>query len=130
MEKIKQFIQNDDGKDILTIFIIILVGLLSFGLGRLSKENSDTGVKIEYKSQSNQQASASIPIDNFYQNSNYVSNVSNNSVGKAFFASNRGKKYYSIGCSAGKTIKQENRIYFNTSDEAIKAGYEKSASCN
>ncbi|MFZ2072803.1 MAG: hypothetical protein WA101_01975 [Minisyncoccia bacterium] len=49
---------------------------------------------------------------------------------KKYFASNRGQKYYSIGCSAGKTIKQENRIYFSTPSEAEQAGYTISSSCN
>jgi hypothetical protein len=47
-----------------------------------------------------------------------------------YFASSRGKKYYSINCSAGKTIKVENRIYFATSAEAEGAGYELSGSCS
>mgnify|MGYP001583426826 FL=1 len=46
-----------------------------------------------------------------------------------YFASSRGTKYYSLGCSAGKTIKEENRIYFATSTEAQGAGYELSSSC-
>ena len=122
MEKIKQFVQSNSGKDILTIIIIILLGLMSFGLGRLSKEDSQ-GLKIEYNDQLNDVSSL---------NDSYVEPLAkvSNSVGKAFFASNRGKKYYSIGCSAGKTIKQENRIYFSTELDAQKAGYEKSTSCN
>ena len=51
MEKIKQFTESDKGKDILVIVIIILVGLGSFELGRLSKNSSSSGIKIEYPSQ-------------------------------------------------------------------------------
>lgn len=116
MEKIKQFIESEQGKDIMVVLIVILVGLGSFELGRLSKGNTSSGIKIEYKSQTNQK------ID---QTGNVLS-----AVNKNFFASSRGSKYYSLGCSAGKTIKQENRVYFATSEEAEKAGYTLSSSCN
>ncbi|MDQ5954256.1 MAG: hypothetical protein QG583_184, partial [Patescibacteria group bacterium] len=52
MEKIKHIITNsvesDNGKDILTVFIIILVGLGSFGLGRLSTSDNNSGISVEY----------------------------------------------------------------------------------
>jgi hypothetical protein len=44
-------------------------------------------------------------------------------------ASKIGHKYYSIGCSAGKTIKLENRIYFSTNIEAENAGFTLSSGC-
>jgi len=123
MEKIKQFLESklnsQKGKDIMIVFIVVLVGLSSFGLGRLSKNEVNTGLKIEY---TDQQANI---INTIYSKVPIVSN----SIGKSFFASSRGVKYYSIGCSAGKTIKQENRIYFFTNEEAEKAGYELSSSC-
>ena len=140
MEKIKQFfnetLQSEKGKDILIVIIVILVGLGSFELGRLSKENGSSGIKIlpakagEYSNQDvNQTANvvSTTELSNILQN-NKISN--SNSVNKNFFASNRGSKYYSLGCSAGKTIKQENRIYFTTGEEAQKAGYMLSSSCN
>ena len=46
-----------------------------------------------------------------------------------YFASKKGKKNYSAGCSAGKTIKEANRIYFDTASEAQNAGYTLSSSC-
>ena len=129
MEKIKTFLESDKGKDIMIVTIVILVGLGSFELGRLSKEgNGSRGVKIEYTEDvSNQQAGnviSAIESSSLLQNTEVA-----NSAGKNFFASNRGTKYYSIGCSAGKTIKQENRVYFATSEDAQRAGYELSSSC-
>jgi len=145
MEKIKQFLESklnsQKGKDIMIVFIVVLVGLSSFGLGRLSKNEVNTGLKIEY---TDQQANTINTIKSFENknlnlNSQNISQVNTentqkvpvvpNSIGKSFFASSRGQKYYSIGCSAGKTIKQENRIYFFTNEEAEKAGYELSSSC-
>ncbi|KKR79447.1 MAG: hypothetical protein UU24_C0008G0010 [Candidatus Nomurabacteria bacterium GW2011_GWA2_40_9] len=149
MEKIKQSIESklnsQAGKDIMVVFIVVLVGLSSFGLGRLSKEDINKGLKVEY---TDQQANTINTLDSLntldsFENQNLNSqNISQvntentqkvpaipNSVGKSFFASSRGQKYYSIGCSAGKTIKQENKVYFSTKTDAEKAGYELSSSC-
>ncbi|MBY0376913.1 hypothetical protein K2P96_02985, partial [Patescibacteria group bacterium] len=59
MEKIKLFIQSETGKDVLTIIIVILVGLGSFELGRLSKTGTSSLLKVEYPAGS-QPASASV----------------------------------------------------------------------
>lgn len=112
MEKIKLFLKGKEGKDILTVLIIILVGVGSFWLGRLSKETVSEGLKIEYTAP------------------NLEANVTEATFAdKNFFASKRGSKYYSLGCSGGKTIKEGNRVYFETKEEAEKAGYELSNTC-
>lgn len=133
MEKIKllinKCIESEKGKDILTVAIVILVGLGSFGLGRLSKESLSSGIKIEYPSQESNAIASKEALNSY--NSPNTPNIPQKTQGVTgnYFASNRGKKYYPIGCSAGKTIKQENRIYFVTSAEAEKAGYTLSSSC-
>ena len=130
MEKIKLFFESDKGKDILVVIIVILVGLASFELGRLSKKDPNRGIKIVptqtggYLSQNTVEMASQAA--NVISATNYNSNQNN----KSFFASSRGKKYYSLGCSAGKTIKQENRIYFGTKEEAERAGYTLSSACN
>lgn len=128
MEKIKQFVESDKGKDILVVIIIILVGLGSFELGRLSK-NTPGGLKIEY---TGQKANTLDSIDqtsiNTYDSS-YNLSESKKINSENYFASSKGSKYYSLGCSGGKTIKQENRIYFKTNTDAEKAGYVLSSSC-
>lgn len=126
MEKIKRIIINsiesEKGKDIMVVIIVILVGLGSFELGRLSKGNGTSGIKIEYTEEtSGQEANVASAIEN--------TEIIQNSSRKSFFASNKGSKYYPVGCSAGKTLKQENRIYFATKEEAERAGYSLSSSC-
>ncbi|MFA6000062.1 MAG: Ada metal-binding domain-containing protein [Candidatus Paceibacterota bacterium] len=125
MEKIKLFVNSQQGKDIMTVIIVILVGLGSFGLGRLSKNTPSEGLKIEYRDQRGNAVGA---LDTIEYKPQFKTNDTN-VEGKNFFASSRGTKYYPLGCSAGKTIKQENRIYFNTAEEAEKAGYTLSTSC-
>ncbi|MBU0612078.1 hypothetical protein KKA39_02790 [Patescibacteria group bacterium] len=127
MKKIKHFIQSEKGKDILIILIIILAGLGSFELGRLSKENPQNGLKIEYKDKETEIAYIDEPNQVSTPN---ISKTGTKSAPGNYFASSRGKKYYPTGCSAGNTIKQENRIYFSSSSEAEQAGYTLSSSCN
>ena len=114
MGKINLFLTSDKAKDIMVIFIFILMGFGSFELGRLSKTTS-TGVKIDYLGQ---KAENALDID-----------LSQKPAQKAFFASNKGSKYYPVGCATGNNIKQENRIYFTSVGEAQGAGYGLSASC-
>ncbi len=122
MEKIKHFLDSQRGKDILTVMIVILVGTSSFGLGRLSKSAQNEGLKVIYPSTEENTGLST-------QSAVLGVNTSINTSSGNFFASTRGSKYYPVNCSAGKTIKQENRIYFNTGEEAVKAGYELSGSC-
>ncbi|MEI8174719.1 MAG: hypothetical protein WCG28_02090 [bacterium] len=133
MKKIKQFIESEKGKDIMIVIIVILVGLGSFELGRLSKSNDSAGIKIQYPkgdlSQGEDLNTNAIYSQNLSSADTNTPKIILNSNSKTFFASNRGTKYYSISCSAGKTIKQENRIYFTTKEEAEQAGCGLSSSC-
>jgi hypothetical protein len=131
MEKIKQAInttlESDQGKNFLTILIVILVGIGSFYLGRLSKESTSNSLKIEYTGQEANIMSSGVLNPYISPDSSKSSNKTQNSG--EYFASNRGSKYYPINCSAGKNIKLENRIYFKTAIEAEKSGYQLSSSC-
>lgn len=127
MEKIKQILDSEKGKDFLIVLIVIMVGLGSFELGRLSKNSQNSGIKIEYPGGVKDQSANAISGTNVSKTVLDTRNL--NSSGKNFFASNRGTKYYSIDCSAGKNIKQENRVYFATREEAEEANYTFSSSC-
>ncbi len=59
------------------------------------------------------------------------SNTQNQSVGqKNFVASKSGEKYYPIDCGSVSRIKEENKVFFATAQEAESKGYERSATCN
>lgn len=135
---VKQFIESEQGKNILFLIILILVGSASFELGRLSKGNSNSGIKIQYPDGTiSESANAidalsnikNINLENNSSANTQIVNKNTNSAQNIFFASKRGHKYYPETCSAGKTIKKENRVYFGTRTEAEKAGYTLSSSC-
>lgn len=136
MQKIKSWLESEQGRNILVVLIVILVGLGSFELGRLSKSGSSSGIKIQYNGEAE-----SANVLNALKDSKILAKPkvlgaseskptnSSSATGQNFFASSRGTKYYPVGCTAGNTLKQENRIYFNSREEAEKAGYVLSSSC-
>ena len=88
MKKIKLFLESEKGKDILTVLIVILVGLGSFELGRLSKENSTNSLKIEYNGQ---EANLIAPTVNKSVNTSDITKNTQNSNSGEYFASSRGQ---------------------------------------
>ncbi len=144
MEKIKQFAMSEKGMNVSIVLVLILVSGGSFWLGRLSIKNSPKSASVPITDRASTQTADVanfIPItDNqsdtkptqVIKTSTTTTNSTNSRdpQNKAFFASSRGTKYYSItGCSGGKTISPENKIYFYTAEEAEKAGYVLSSSC-
>ena len=135
MEKIKHFLQSEIGKDIMIIFIILLVGVSSFFLGRSSKTTPNSDLLIKYSQSPNIEAQALKSLEKGSKTS--ISDTEDKYVyegvdltNRNYFASKRGKKYYPFGCSAGKSIKEENRIYFDGEEEAKSKGYTLSSSCD
>ncbi len=130
MEKIKHFVTSEQGKDILIVTIIILVGLGSFGLGRLSKNPPKEALKIEYSGE--ELSGSALESLNALKAPNTATNGPNSATstqGHKVFASSRGSKYYPVGCSAGSSLSQANRIYFDSREAAEAAGYTLSSSC-
>jgi len=92
----------------LVIINFALIAVLSFGLGRLSQ----TG-KIK----------ESMPISVPAQIQVQVS------AGGNFVGSKNGTKYHYPWCSGAARIKEENKVWFQTVDEAKRAGYSPAANC-
>lgn len=133
MSKIKYFLESRKGKDLLTIIIIILVGVISFQLGRLSQNSSKELLSIDSEELGALSLKASENSLNQANNTESTDSLVFKDVnldGRNYFGSTRGKKYYPFGCSAGKGIKEENIIYFNTKKEAEEKGYTLSGGCN
>ena len=91
--------------------IIVLVGLTSFGLGRLSALEEQKGDLIIRESQGVVVAQAPAGLHNFV-------------------ASRNGERYYIPTCSGAQRIKEENKIWFASEEEARSAGYTPAAGCS
>lgn len=109
-------------KDIVFAATIILVAVISFGLGKLSKiREGRIPLAIENPEVIAGDSDAVIDLK---QNITAVS-----AVQKSFVASKNGKKYYYVWCDSASRIKEGNRIWFSTKEEAQAAGYEPAANC-
>src|SRR3989338_2785989 len=110
------------GGELYLAAVIVLVAVISFGLGRLSKIREEkTPITIENVKE-NEETSESKPL--------LTSNVDNEiKTDKIFVASKNGKKYYYAWCESANVIKEQNRIGFAAQAEAEKAGYQPAANC-
>lgn len=111
---------------LINIIVIILVGICAFGLGRLSVESPkvDESVKITNASGIISRSKAQTSF-----NSSTETKSGEISLEGQYVASKNGKLYYSVGCSGANRIKKENKIWFDTKEEAEKYGLIMSSTC-
>jgi hypothetical protein len=114
--------------DMLIILVIVLTASASFGLGILVGRDMDEGREDDRIWIERLEAEAATPAA-------AVSALPANPVpapvsttGK-YLASKNGEKYYLPTCSGAKRIKEENKIWFASVEEATIAGYEPAANC-
>ena len=114
-EKIKSWLEMERTVHGMMVIIVVLVGLAGFGLGRLYEEMPDP-VTIQYSNKSS--------------NDNLLSaeQKTQTSTGK-IVASKNGTKYYFQDCHGVGNIKEENKIYFQSEEQAIAAGLAKASGC-
>ncbi len=108
LNKIKHYLDIDI-YTILCLFIIIIVGFSSFGLGRLSMNKNtkkDSEISI---------------IERNDLNANVIK--------REYVASKNGKLYYRFWCKGINKINVKNRVWFSSSTDAVKSGYKPSKNC-
>lgn len=118
--------------------LIVLIAVASFGLGRVSvvQETPQKKAKIELQGQ---KASGVEGIEQ--KTTNTVSKSVEAGADSAteesakpnseqtYVGSKNGTKYHLLHCPGAKQIKEENKIYFGTKEEAQKAGYTPASNC-
>jgi hypothetical protein len=114
--KIKLIIDIIENKDIFIALLIIFIATASFGLGRLSKIDENK---------------KSLQIENFIENTALIGDFSpeNNNIKGNYVASKTGSKYHLPWCSGAQTIKEENKIWFETKEDAESRGYSPAKNC-
>lgn len=118
----------------LTIAIVVLASSASFGLGMLAEREihqEGEGIRIEgAPTESTQEAGAVLgaaiaaPAPKAPTPSPAPAATSGNYV-----ASKSGTKYYLPWCGTVKRIKDENKVWFDSKEEAEAAGYQPAANC-
>ena len=136
-EKLKWWMAND------TIFgaiLLVLVGISSFGLGRLSVLNTAdvplAGPRVQLIASSTPPTplvSSSSPEKAAVvrQSAAALESVTPLLVVPAgpYVASKSGTKYHLVTCPGAKQIKPANKIFFATAAEAAAAGYSPASNC-
>ncbi|KKT78735.1 MAG: hypothetical protein UW74_C0017G0004 [Candidatus Giovannonibacteria bacterium GW2011_GWC2_44_8] len=98
--------------DLFLIAVIILVAITGFALGRISAIKEEKfPIQISAKE-------AKPPLGGL---------ASKPAV--ELMGSKNGTVYHLLSCSGAKSIKEENKIYFSSKEEAQKAGYRPAANC-
>lgn len=100
---------HSGGKDMLVVLAIFLVGISAFGLGRLSNlEEQRPAVTL-----TNQAKIDEAPMR----------------LGGKIVASRRGSKYHYPWCSGAQAMKESNKIWFDSIEDARGAGYTPAKNC-
>ncbi|MDO8594630.1 MAG: hypothetical protein Q7R93_03910 [bacterium] len=138
-QKVKDTAGRLNTKEIFTMLLILVVGFGSFGLGRLSKlQEGKTPIRIEQAA-----AVALSPLAKGVSEASPTGVVSSSvkgqlspvtspdapAAGGQLVGSKGGTKYHFPWCSGAQRISEANKIWFNSVEEAQKAGYTPAANC-
>ncbi len=115
-EKFKK-INSENINNAIIVLIVLFVGLVSFGLGRLSALSERKAPVTAVLSE------AELPT------ASVGSSASLRQGEKLFVASKSGTKYHYPWCSGAQRIKNENKLWFSTREEAEKEGYSPASNC-
>lgn len=120
-QKVKSYAEANKG-DLFTAALIFLVGLGSFGLGRLSA--------IWPEKQPIRITNDRLPVNEAGSSSrNPQSAAIAATVKGKFVASKSGKYYHLPWCPGGLRIKESNKIWFKTKEAAEERGYKPAGNC-
>ena len=108
-----------NNREIFILLVLIITAFTSFGLGRLSKtESAKTPISIK----NNNLAT----ISGILEKPEFSPSLQ---IGGRYVASMNSNKYHAPWCSGAQRIKEENKIWFNSKEEAESAGYTPASNC-
>ena len=123
LEKLKSLLQNDQ---VFFSIIVVLVGIASFSLGRASVAPSEAKTPIEAKVLP-AAVVRTLPVPATTSSPGERPGAQNSVT--QLVASKSGTKYHLLTCPGAKQIKEENKIYFDSTLAAEAAGYKRAANC-
>lgn len=121
LSRFKNLCKNKQS-DLFIIITIILVALIAFGVGRLSASKSEP-ILIKNLEQ------ASIENIAPKQEEKTIQNEIQGSYQGQVVGSKNSDKYHLPDCPGAKQISEQNKIWFNSIEEAKKAGYKPASNC-
>jgi hypothetical protein len=119
------------GTDTLLVGIIVGTGILSFVLGRLSVAEESVQAPMS-QVQAVQEASAITSKEELVATSTPVVTPAPATAPAAepkYVGSRNGTKYHLPWCAGAKQIKEENKVFFSSKEEAEKSGYTPASNC-
>lgn len=148
LPNLKQFCKENEA-DIILVIGVILISLIGFGggwlLGNSSNYSSSNFGEAEIEEVSPEELQASIieagkskeddnqaektAEENETQQETIKEEIAKEPSEQKFVASKNGEVYHYPWCSGAQQIKEENKIYFNSKEEAEKAGYRPARNC-
>lgn len=121
LEKIKR-----SERPLVWLGFLLLTNLLAFGLGRLTiLVGHQEPITVDYQPQAMVSQMAQV-VPTLAPEKQRVPTVK--TIGQ-LVASKSGTKYHLPNCPGAKQIKESNKIFFNSVEEATRAGYTPAANC-
>ncbi len=145
LQKIKDF--RDLPKDIFILLVILLVGIGSFALGRMStfEEQRRENVTVSQSALSGHSGLSAnalsavgekpaFPLESkttFSTPTREVGEVTGvvGTIKGAYVASKTGAVFYAPWCGGVKRIKEENKVWFESKEAAVSKGYRPAENC-
>lgn len=129
---VRSFVDSEEARKYYTAAVIILVGLSSFGLGRLSAINDQQEpISIERAGDATADTKSKLAPITVNGQTDQTASVTQSGAaggkGGKIVASINGTKYYFPWCASN--IADKNKIWFNSESEARAKGYQPAANC-
>ena len=125
LSQFKNFYKN---QDLFIILTIILVALISFGIGRLSAPSKEPVMIKNLEKASVEDIKGDLEKGNLQGAKGIQEDKKGTYEGKVVGSKNS-DKYHLPDCPGAKQISEKNKIWFNSIEEAEKAGYKPAANC-
>ncbi len=130
MHMIADFLRSRKGRDVILVTAMCLLATLSFGLGRLSVHGGGAApVTLVIPKEVATTSVARIMGTPVGQDAVQDDLPAQSTQAGAYVASKTGAVYHLPWCSGAKRIKEENKIWFASKEEAEQAGYRPAANC-
>ena len=133
VQNIKRYLRIFTSPRVSTALLIILVGLASFGMGRLSALQEERPPVRIFGDSAAMAVSRTTGTDGTTTISGESGDEQNRlpalDPGGKYVGSKNGRKYHFPWCPGAQRIAEENKVWFNSVEEARAAGYDPASNC-